>query len=164
MLLISHKPPYSPRVVVIMLILSTSGWCPLIVIPSKISVFLSTNSQSTGSLGIKSYVLVFSLLSPFIIVAVIKRKSSLQVSAPYSANFVGNESFNIQIKASSIIWLGMGQTLAQGPPTLRIQNGGRPIHRLHWVANRRLGCRRREDPWKEFWQINNQERISYYST
>ena len=43
-------------------------------------------------------------------------------------HFVGNESLNVQIKASSIIWLGMGQTLAQGPPTLRIQDGGKPIH------------------------------------
>ena len=30
------------------------------------------------------------------------------------------ESFNVQIKASSIIWLGMGQTPAQGPPRSRI--------------------------------------------
>ena len=30
-------------------------------------------------------------------------------------HFVENESFNAQIRASSIIWLGMDQTLAQGP-------------------------------------------------
>ena len=49
-LLTTHIPPYSPKVVVLMLILSTLGWCPLHVISSKISVFLSTDSQSTGSL------------------------------------------------------------------------------------------------------------------
>ena len=49
-LLTAHIPPYSPRGVVIMLILSTIEWCPLKVISNKISVFLSTDSQSTGSL------------------------------------------------------------------------------------------------------------------
>ena len=68
-LLTTHIPPYSPRVVVIMLILSTLGWCPLNVISGKISVFLSTDSQSTGSLTLKSHVPVFALLSPLIIVA-----------------------------------------------------------------------------------------------
>ena len=73
----SSVPPYSPRVVVIMLILSTLGWCPLNVISGKISVFLSTDSQSTGSLTFKSHVPVFALLSPLITVAVIKRNSFL---------------------------------------------------------------------------------------
>ena len=68
-LLTTHIPPYSPRVVVIVLILSTLGWCPLNVIIGKISVFLSTDSQSTGSLTLKSHVPVFALLSPLIIVA-----------------------------------------------------------------------------------------------
>ena len=76
-LLTIHIPPYSPRVVVIMLILSTLGWCPLNVISGKISVFLSTDSQSTGPLTFKSHVPVFALLSPLIIVAVIKRNSFL---------------------------------------------------------------------------------------
>ena len=76
-LLTIHIPPYSPRVVVIMLILSTLGWCPLNVISGKISVFLSTDSQSTGSLTFKSHVPVFALLSPLITVAVIKRNSFL---------------------------------------------------------------------------------------
>ena len=76
-LLTIHIPPYSPRVVVIMLILSTFGWCPLNVISGKISVFLSTDSQSTGPLTFKSHVPVFALLSPLIIVAVIKRNSFL---------------------------------------------------------------------------------------
>ena len=67
--------------VVIVLILSTLGWCPLNVIIGKISVFLSTDSQSTGSLTLKSHVPVFALLSPFIAVTVIKWNSSLQVSA-----------------------------------------------------------------------------------
>ena len=66
----THIPPYSPRIVVIMLILSTLGWCPLNVISSKISVSLSTNSQSTGSLTSNSHVPVFALLSPLITVAV----------------------------------------------------------------------------------------------
>ena len=90
-LLTTHIPRYSPRVVVIMLILSTSGWCPLNVISSKISVFLSTDSQSIGSLTFKSHVLVFALFSPLITVAVMKRKRSL------------NDFFHVQIKASSII-------------------------------------------------------------
>ena len=76
----THIPPYSPRIVVIMLILSTLGWCPLNVISSKISVFLSTNSQSTGSLTSNSHVPVFALLSPLITVAVTEWKCSLQVS------------------------------------------------------------------------------------
>ena len=118
-LLTTHIPPYSPRVVVIVLILSTLGWRPLNVIISKISVFLSTDSQSTGSLTLKSHVPVFALLSPFIAVAVIKWNSSLQVSATWSVHFVGNESCNVHIKNYSIIWLGMGQTLAQGPPNPR---------------------------------------------
>ena len=118
-LLTTHVPPYSPRVVVIVLILSTLGWRPLNVIIGKISVFLSTDSQSTGSLTLKSHVPVFALLSPFIAVAVIKWNSSLQVSATWSVHFVGNESCNVHIKNYSIIWLGMGQTLAQGPPNPR---------------------------------------------
>ena len=80
-LLTTHIPPYSPRVVVLILILSTLGWCPLNVISNKMSVFLSTDSQSTGSLTFKSHVPVFALLSPFIAVAVINWNSSLQVSA-----------------------------------------------------------------------------------
>ena len=80
-LLTTHIPPYSPRVVVIMLIMSTLGWCYLDVVYSKISVFFSIDSLSTGSLTVKSRVVVFSFLSPLITVAVIKRKSSLQVSA-----------------------------------------------------------------------------------
>ena len=76
-LLTTHIPPYSPRVVVIMLILPTLGWCPLNVISGKISVFLSTVSQSTESLTFKSHVPVFALLSPLITVAVIKRNSFL---------------------------------------------------------------------------------------
>ena len=80
-LLTTHIPPYSPRVVVIVLILSTLGWCPLNVIIGKISVFLSTDFQSTGSLTLKFHVPVLALLSPLITVAVIKRNSSLQVSA-----------------------------------------------------------------------------------
>ena len=76
----THIPPYSPRIVVIMLILSTLGWCPLNVISSKISVSLSTNSQSTGSLTSNSHVPVFALLSPLITVAVTEWKCSLQVS------------------------------------------------------------------------------------
>ena len=80
-LLSTYIPPYSPRVVVIMLILFTLGWCPLNVISSKLSVFLSTDSQSTGSLTLKFHVSVFALLSPLITVAVMKRNSSLQVSA-----------------------------------------------------------------------------------
>ena len=43
-LLTTHIPRYSPRVVVIMLFLSTLGWCPLKVISSEISVFLSIDS------------------------------------------------------------------------------------------------------------------------
>ena len=43
-LLTTHIPRYSPIVVVIMRILSTLGWCPLKVISSKISVFLSIDS------------------------------------------------------------------------------------------------------------------------
>ena len=73
----SSVPPYSTRVVVIMLILSTLGGCPLNVISGKISVFLSTDSQSTGSLTFKSHVPVFALLSPLITVAIIKRNSFL---------------------------------------------------------------------------------------
>ena len=65
-LLTTHIPPYSPRVVVLILILSTLGWCPLNVISNKMSVFLSTDSQSTGSLTFKSHVPVFALLSPLI--------------------------------------------------------------------------------------------------
>ena len=80
-LLTTHIPPYSPRVVVIVLILSTLGWCPLNLIIGKISVFLSTDSQSTGFLTLNSHAPVFALLSPFIAVAVIKWNSSLQVSA-----------------------------------------------------------------------------------
>ena len=76
----THIPPYSPRIAVIMLILSTLGWCPLNVISSKISVFLSTNSQSTGSLTSNSHVPVFALLSPLVTVAVTEWKCSLQVS------------------------------------------------------------------------------------
>ena len=37
--------PYSSRIVVIMLILTTLGWCPLNVISSKISAFLSADFQ-----------------------------------------------------------------------------------------------------------------------
>ena len=118
-LLTTHIPPYSPRVVVIVLILSTLGWCPLNLIIGKISVFLSTDSQSTGFLTLNSHAPVFALLSPFIAVAVIKWNSSLQVSATWSVHFVGNESCNVHIKNYSIIWLGMGQTLAQGPPNPR---------------------------------------------
>ena len=80
-LLTTHIPPYSPRIVVIMLILTTLGWCPLNVISSKISAFLSADFQSTGSLAFKSHVPVFALLSPSITVAVKKRKSSLQILA-----------------------------------------------------------------------------------
>ena len=43
-LLTTHIPPYYPIVVVIMRIMSTLGWCPLKVISSKISVFLSIDS------------------------------------------------------------------------------------------------------------------------
>ena len=39
-LLTTYIPPYSSRIVVIMLILTTLGWCPLNVISSKISAFL----------------------------------------------------------------------------------------------------------------------------
>ena len=74
-------PPYFPRVVVIMLILFTLGWCPLSIMSSKILVFLSIHSQSTGGLNFKSHLPVFALLDPLITVAAIKRKSSLQVSA-----------------------------------------------------------------------------------
>ena len=108
-----------PRVVVIVLILSTLGWCPLNLIIGKISVFLSTDSQSTGFLTLNSHAPAFALLIPFIAVAVIKWNSSLQVSATWSVHFVGNESCNVHIKNYSIIWLGMGQTLAQGPPNPR---------------------------------------------
>ena len=80
-LLTTHIPPYSPRIVVIMLILTTLGWCPLNVISSKISAFLAADFQSTGSLTFKSHVPVFALLSPSITVAVKKRKSSLQILA-----------------------------------------------------------------------------------
>ena len=80
-LLTTYIPPYSPRIVVIMLILTTLGWCPPNVISSKISAFLSADFQSTGSLTFKSHVPVFALLSPSITVAVKKRKSSLQISA-----------------------------------------------------------------------------------
>ena len=80
-LLTTHVPPNSPRIVVIMLILTTLGWFPLNVISSKISAFLSADFQSTGSLTFKSHVPVFALLSPSITVAVKKRKSSLQISA-----------------------------------------------------------------------------------
>ena len=80
-LLTTHIPPYSTRVVVIVLILSTLGWCPLNLIIGKISVFLSTDSQSTGFLTLNSHAPVFALLSPIIAVAVIKWNSSLQVSA-----------------------------------------------------------------------------------
>ena len=58
-LLTTHIPPNSPRIVVIMLILTTLGWCPLNVISSKISAFLSADFQSTGSLTFKSHVPVF---------------------------------------------------------------------------------------------------------
>ena len=44
-LLTTYIPPYSPRIVVIMLILTTLGWCPLNVISSKISAFLSPDFQ-----------------------------------------------------------------------------------------------------------------------
>ena len=44
-LLTTYIPPYSPRIVVIMLILTTLGWCPLNVISSKISAFLSADFQ-----------------------------------------------------------------------------------------------------------------------
>ena len=43
-LLTTHIPRYSPIVVVIMRIMSTLGRCPLKVISSKISVFLSIDS------------------------------------------------------------------------------------------------------------------------
>lgn len=43
-LLTTHIPRYSPRVVVIMRIMSTLGRCPLKVISSKISVFNSLDS------------------------------------------------------------------------------------------------------------------------
>ena len=43
-LLTTHIPRYSPIVVVIMRIMSTLGWCPLKVISSEISVFLSIDS------------------------------------------------------------------------------------------------------------------------
>ena len=43
-LLTTHIPRYSPRVVVIMLFLSSLRWCPLKVISSEISVFLSIDS------------------------------------------------------------------------------------------------------------------------
>ena len=79
-ILTTHKPPYSSRVV-IMPILSMLGWCPLNVISNKISVFLSTDSQSTGSLSFKSHVPVLALLSLLNIIAVRERKSSLHVSA-----------------------------------------------------------------------------------
>ena len=75
-LLTTHIPPYSPKVVVLMFIFSTLEWCPLHVITSKISVFLSTDSQSTGSLSFKFHVPVFSLFSPLITVAVMERKNS----------------------------------------------------------------------------------------
>ena len=68
-------------------------------------------------------------------------------------HFVGNESFNVQIMASSIILLGMDKTLAQGPPPSRVQDGSRPIYRQtdHLrVGSRHLGCRRREDLEKVF--------------
>ena len=44
-LLTTYIPPNSPRIVVIMLILTTLGWCPLNVISSKISAFLSADFQ-----------------------------------------------------------------------------------------------------------------------
>ena len=44
-LLTTYIPPYSPRIVVIMLILTTLGWCPPNVISSKISAFLSADFQ-----------------------------------------------------------------------------------------------------------------------
>ena len=43
-LLTTHIPRYSPRVVAIMLFLSSLRWCPLKVISSEISVFLSIDS------------------------------------------------------------------------------------------------------------------------
>ena len=43
-LLTTHISRYSPRVVVIMLILFTLRWCPLKVISNEISVFLSIDS------------------------------------------------------------------------------------------------------------------------
>ena len=43
-LLTTYIPRYSPRVVVIMFILSSLRWCPLKVISSEISVFLSIDS------------------------------------------------------------------------------------------------------------------------
>ena len=44
-LLTTYIPPYSSRIVVIMLILTTLGWRPLNVISSKISAFLSADFQ-----------------------------------------------------------------------------------------------------------------------
>ena len=79
--LTTHIPLYFPRVAVVMLILFTLGWCPLSIMSSKILVFLSTHSQSTGGLNFKSHLPVLALLGPLITVAAIKRKSSLQVSA-----------------------------------------------------------------------------------
>ena len=42
-LLTTYIPPNSPRIVVIMLILTTLGWCPPNIISSKISAFLSAD-------------------------------------------------------------------------------------------------------------------------
>ena len=142
-LLTTHIPPYSPRVVVIVLILSTLGWCPLNVIIGKISVFLSTDSQSTGSLTLKSHVPVFALLSPFIAVAVIKWNSSLQVSCILLET---SPAMSISRIILSYDW----EWAKLSPRVHRIQDGGRPIHRLHRVGSRHLGCRRRDDTRKEF--------------
>ena len=142
-LLTTHIPPYSPRVVVIVLILSTLGWCPLNVIIGKISVFLSTDSQSTGSLTLKSHVPVFALLSPFIAVAVIKWNSSLQVSCILLET-------SPAMSISRIILSSDWEWAKLSPRVHRIQDGGRPIHRLHRVGSRHLGCRRRDDTRKEF--------------
>ena len=79
---------YSPRIVVIMLILTTLEWCPLNVNSGKISVFLSTYPQSTRSLTFKSHVPVVALLSPHYSGS-LKPKSSLQIAATWVGHFVG---------------------------------------------------------------------------
>ena len=79
---------YSPRIVVIMLILTSLEWCPFNVNSGKISVFLSTYPQSTRSLTFKSHVPVVALLSPHYSGS-LKPKSSLQIAVTWVGHFVG---------------------------------------------------------------------------
>ena len=132
-LLTTHIPPYSPRVVVIVLILSTLGWCLLNVIIGKISVFLSTDSQSTGSLTLKSHVPVFALLSPLIIVA---SGTAPSKSRRHNQCILSETSTSMSklrpLLSSDWEWVKLS------PRVHRIQNGGRPIHKLHRVGSRHL--------------------------